>query len=91
VYQPREDDPYDGRWDDVLVWGDAFVGFMRAAPLDGGGESWHLGHASFPSAWAQGPDGYVYMMALSEEPSGENPEEVSGLPSPLHRALLADE
>lgn len=90
VYRPNDDDRYDGRWNDVLVWGDAFVGFMRAAPLDGGGESWHLGHVPFPSAWTQGPDGYVYMVALSDEPDAENPSNVSGLPSPLHRAVLAE-
>ncbi len=90
IYQPRGDDPYAGRWNDVLVWGDAFVGFMRAAPLDGGGESWHLAHAPFPSAWAQGPDGFVYMIGLSDEPPSKNPDDVSGLPSPLYRAVLAD-
>lgn len=88
IYQGRDDDPYEGRWNDVLVWGDAYVGFMRASPLDGD-ESWHLGHVPFPSAWAQGPDGYVYMVALSEEPDDEDPSNVSGLPSPLHRAVLA--
>ena len=90
VYQPNAADPYAGRWDDVLVWGDAYVGFVRASPLDGDGVGWHVAHVPFPSAWAQGPDGYVYMIALSEEPDAENPDNVSGLPSPLHRAVLAD-
>ena len=91
IYQERPDDPYDGRWNDVLVWGDAFVGNVRAAELDGDPEGWHIGHLDFPSAWAQGPDGYVYVVALSELPSDEDPNDVSGEPSPLLRAVLADE
>jgi glucose/arabinose dehydrogenase len=89
VYQPNDQDRYAGLWNEVLVFGDAFVGFMRAAPLGGSGESWHLGHLRFPSAWAQGPDGYVYVATLSEEPSAGDPEQVSGRPSPMWRATLA--
>ncbi|MEJ7734621.1 MAG: PQQ-dependent sugar dehydrogenase [Polyangiaceae bacterium] len=89
VYEPNDNDRYAGLWNDVLVFGDAFVGFMRAAPLGGSGESWHLGHLRFPSAWAQGPDGYVYAFTLSEEPSAKDPQDVSGRPSPLWRATLA--
>jgi len=87
IYRPREDDPYDGLWDDVVVFGDAYVGFVRAAPLDALDESWHLGHMNFPTAWGQAPDGFVYMSAYPGEPpedpgSGEPP-------SPLYRVTLA--
>ena len=89
IYEPNDNDPYDGRWNDTLVWGDAFVGFMRAAPLDGSGSSYHIAHYPFPSAWAQAADGYVYMAGLSEEPEAEEPTMVSGLPSPLFRVVPA--
>lgn len=88
VYEPNDKDPYQGLWNEVLVFGDAFVGFMRAAPLGGEGESWHIGHMQIPSAWAQAPDGYVYVFALSEEPSAGEPDKVSGKPSPFWRAVL---
>jgi hypothetical protein len=71
IYQPNENDPYDGLWDDVMVFGDAYVGFMRAAPLDEPARSWHIGHMAFPTAWGQGPDGFVYMTAYSNEPPDE--------------------
>ncbi len=87
IYRPTPDDPYAGLWNGVLVWGDAFVGFMRASKIDGDPGGWHLGHQPFPSAWDQGPDGYVYMVALSAEPDPKDPIG-TGLPSPLRRALL---
>lgn len=80
-------DPYDGLWDDVLVFGDAYVGFMRAVELDKPDASWHLGHMPFPSAWMQAPDGYVYVATLSKEPDAKDPSNVSGRPSPLLRAV----
>lgn len=87
IYRPQDGDPYDGRWNDVIVFGDAFVGFMRAARLNTPTESWHLAHLGFPSGWGQGPDGYVYVTALSEEPDAREPDQVSGLPSPLLRIV----
>ncbi len=87
IYHPQDNDPYEGRWNDVLVFGDAFVGFMRAAKLDDPKKSWHLGHLDFPSAWGQAPDGYVYVVALSAEPNAKEPDKVSGLPSPLNRIV----
>ncbi|MFO0615289.1 MAG: PQQ-dependent sugar dehydrogenase [Polyangiaceae bacterium] len=87
IYRPTENDPYQGLWNDVLVWGDAFVGFMRASKLDGDPNGWHLGHHPFPSAWDQGPDGFVYMVSLSAEPDPKDPVGM-GPPSPLRRAVL---
>lgn len=87
IYRPTPGDPYLGLWNDVLVWGDAFVGFMRASRIDGEPDGWHLGHQPFPSAWDQGPDGYVYMVALSAEPDPMDPVG-GGSPSPLQRAVL---
>jgi hypothetical protein len=86
IYQPNAADPYLGLWNDVVLWGDAIVGFMRASEIDGDPAGWHVGHVPFPSAWAQAPDGFVYMIALSEEP---DPDEPGGRrPSPLRRATL---
>lgn len=90
IYKPNDNDRYQGFWNDVLVWGDAFVGFMRASEVDKDADGWHLGHVQFPSAWDQGPDGYVYMVSLSEEPDAGEPGNVSGLPSPLYRAMLVE-
>lgn len=90
IYQGSEgdDDPYDGLWDDVMVFGDAYVGFMRAAAIDAPSDSWHIGHMTFPTAWAQAPDGYVYVTSYSNEPPDEpgtgEPE------SRLYRIVLDD-
>ena len=85
IYQPIEDDPYEGLWNDVVVWGDAYVGFMRAAELDDLANSWHLGHMQFPTAWGQAPDGFVYLTSYPAEP----PEDVGSgePPSPLYRIV----
>jgi hypothetical protein len=85
IYRPTENDPYDGLWNDVVVWGDAYVGFMRAADIDDLANSWHLGHMQFPTAWGQAPDAFVYVTSYPAEPpddagSGEPP-------SPLYRVV----
>ncbi|MGB8332830.1 MAG: PQQ-dependent sugar dehydrogenase [Polyangiales bacterium] len=88
IYQSREDDPYRGLWDEVVVFGDAYVGFMRAASLADLTQSWHLGHLEFPTAWGQAPDGFVYVTAYGDEP----PDDLSSdeLPSPLYRLVPAE-
>ncbi|MGB5810332.1 MAG: PQQ-dependent sugar dehydrogenase [Polyangiales bacterium] len=88
IYQPNDDDPYEGMWNDVVVFGDAYVGFMRAAEIDALGDSWHLAHLDFPTAWGQAPDGFVYVTSYPAEP----PDEVGsgGPPSPLYRIELDD-
>jgi hypothetical protein len=85
IYQPTENDRYDGLWDDVVVWGDAYVGFMRAAELDDPANSWHLGHLQFPTAWGQAPDGFVYVTSYSNEPPKDGPPGAST--SPLYRIV----
>lgn len=84
-YAPNERDPYGGRWDGVITFGDAFVGYIRAARADGAGESWAAGHWQFTTGWAQAPDGYVYVTAL-----GTWPVDAPVTPSPILRAVLAD-
>jgi hypothetical protein len=88
IYEPREGDPYEGLWNDVMVFGDAYIGFMRAAPIADPSQSWHLGHMNFPTAWGQAPDGFVYVTAYPGEPPDETGDEVP--PSPLYRVELAE-
>lgn len=85
IYKPNDKDPYKGRWNDVLVFGDTFVGFVRAKPIKGDELDYHVAHLHYPSGWAQGPDGYVYVAALgaTQEKNMEVPES-----SPIYRAVL---
>ncbi|MEZ4468053.1 MAG: PQQ-dependent sugar dehydrogenase [bacterium] len=84
-YRPNDLDPYGGRWDEVVTFGDAFVGYIRARRADGQGESWHVAHHPFVTGWSQGPDGFVYVTAL-----GTWPVDAPIAPSPIMRAVLAD-
>jgi glucose/arabinose dehydrogenase len=86
IYQENANDRYDGRWNDVMTFGDTYVGFLRGKRIDKPNEDWAIGHIQWATAWAQGPDGYVYVMALDDFPI---PEDDSALPSPLWRAVLA--
>lgn len=85
AYAPHPDDPYDGRWDGVVTFGDAYVGSVRAAPATGEGESWHAGHLPLVTGWAQAPDGYVYVTTLGTLPR-QDPTHLST----IRRAVLAD-
>lgn len=89
IYQPTDNDPYQGLWNDVVVWGDAYVGFVRAAELDDLANSWHVGHMGFPTAWGQAPDGFVYVTSYPTEPPDDPAP--NGRPSPLHRIELSEE
>lgn len=81
---PVEPDPYGGRFDEVMLFGDAFVGYVRGRSLDGG-ESWPVGHLHFATGFATGPDGYVYATAL-----GTWPIDAPVTPSPILRAVPVD-
>lgn len=76
-------DRYRGRWHDVMLFGDAFVGWVRGRRVDGSGDSFAVGHLHFATAFAQGPDGYVYATAL-----GTWPVDAPVMPSPILRAVL---
>jgi hypothetical protein len=88
MYEPRDGDPYQGRWDGVLTYGDGYTGFVRAHDTDpqASEDDWHAGHLVMPTGWAQGPDGYVYVTALGTWPI-DMPDEV---PSPIFRAVLSE-
>lgn len=85
VYEPNDNDRYQGRFDDVLLFGDFFVGFVRGRRADGTGESWPVGHLVFASAFRQAPDGYVYASAF-----GTWPVEGPVNPTTFYRAVLAE-
>ncbi|MFN3198780.1 MAG: PQQ-dependent sugar dehydrogenase [Bradymonadia bacterium] len=66
-------DRYDGLWHDVIVYGDAFTGFVRGRaahgpPGRGADRDWAVGHVPMATGWAVGPDGYVYVSALGSWP-----------------------
>ncbi len=88
IYQPIEEDPYRGLWNDVMVFGDGLVGFVRAATLDDPSASWHAGHMTLPTAWGQAPDGFVYVTAYPTAPPDAPGEEEP--PAPLYRVVLAN-
>lgn len=83
-HRPAGDDPYRGLWRDVALFGDLYVGYVRAIPLDGG-DSFAVGHLHFATSFAPGPDGYVYVSAL-----GTWPVDAPIRPSPIFRAVLDD-
>lgn len=87
IRQPADGipDPYGGRWNGIMTYGDHYVGFIRARNL-ATGEDWHAGHLGYASAWAQGPDGFVYASALFGWPP---PEEGHAPPGALYRIVLA--
>lgn len=85
AYEPNANDPYQGLFDDVLVFGDFFMGFVRGRRMDGEGQSWPVGHLWQATAWRQGPDGYVYASTMGTWPTDRTPVQ----PSPLYRAVLA--
>jgi len=96
IYRPAapgaENDPYLGRWRDVLVFGDWATGFVRGRRVGAVGEpdegqDWPVGHLHHATGFAQGPDGFVYATALGTWPANRETE----TPSPLLRAVLADE
>jgi glucose/arabinose dehydrogenase len=85
VYRRAGGDRYDGRMDDILVFGDAFSGFVRARRLDGGAPSFHVGHLWGATAMAEGPDGYLYVTALGTWPV-DAPTHIA----PIYRVVLGD-
>ena len=86
VHQSGTPDPYQGKWNNVLLFGDVYAGFLRGIRLGFlGGRSWHVGHLEGATAWDQGPDGYVYAFTIEGLPL----DEVSQ-PSGFYRAVLAE-
>jgi hypothetical protein len=62
-YEDCGNDRYGGAMTGVYVFGDLFAGWVRGAVIDDTGKKAvdrNLGNVSGLSAWAQGPDGYLY-------------------------------
>jgi glucose/arabinose dehydrogenase len=85
VYKPNDADPYRGLWNDTLVFGDMFSGFVRARPVNGETASVHVGHLWLATSMAQGPDGYVYATGL-----GTWPTDAPMRLAPIYRVELKD-
>ena len=70
-HQPGDGpDPYGGRLAGRVIWGDAIAGFVRLARFDDSGtvtEDRPLGHLDWPTAWGQGPGGYVYALSYGSD------------------------
>jgi glucose/arabinose dehydrogenase len=72
AYQPNREDPYGGLLDDHVLFGDVYVGFVRARSLVNRDEpSFHVGHLLGPTGWGQGVDGYVYVWTMGTIPGLE--------------------
>ncbi len=66
VYDSRrsEADPYDGKLEDRVLFGDMCLGFLRLLDVDARGETVHdvhVGHLGQMTGADQAPDGYFYV------------------------------
>ena len=80
---PNTPDPYRGRWKNVLVFGDAFSGFVRARPIDGSTNSYPVGHVTYLTGMAQAP-----MVMCTPRLSGTWPVDAPMTASPIYRIVL---
>jgi glucose/arabinose dehydrogenase len=73
AYDARGGDRYDGLLTDRVLFGDSCLGYVRAIELSDAGEvvfDAHLAHLVAPTSWAQGPDGYLYVVTYGGCGSG---------------------
>jgi len=71
-YPRMDEDPYGGRLADAILIGDFYAGWVRAIRIDDDGRivsDHHLAHVAGPSAWAVGPDSYIYVVKLRQTES----------------------
>ncbi len=64
---PVEGDPYDGRLDDHLLFGDLHTGFVRMLHLASDGSvlgDRPVAHLNHGHAWDRGPGGYLHVMTF---------------------------
>lgn len=86
-YLARSGDRYEGTMTGRVLWGDFAMGFVRVIELDAANQvraEGNVGHFETPSAWREGPDGYLYVASLG----GTDPE--APAPGALYRAVLRD-
>ncbi len=87
IYQENDEDPYSGKLNDYLLFGDVYIGFVRAALVtDRKKPSFNVGHIVWPSGWAQGPDGYIYVWTM-----GTTPQTEAEAPGGFYRVRLAED
>jgi|GEM_PF-1021908 len=68
-YRPTPTDQYGGLLTGTMLYGDFYVGFVRAIAVGADGtvsDDRHVGHVEFPVAWQQGRDGYLYVGTMYE-------------------------
>lgn len=87
MYEDRGNDRYDGRLTDRVLFGDLCVGWVRAIQVDDGHLvlDAHAGHLEYPAGWAQGEDGYLYVVT-----HGHCVWNKPATDSTLYRVRLAD-
>lgn len=87
-YLPNSADPYRGRLDNRVMFGEYCVGFVRMGEADDEGAlvvDQHLGHLDTPGQWRQGPDGYMYAITFGRcQTDIERPQDTA---SRLYRAV----
>lgn len=86
MVEPRDNDPYQGRLDNTLLYGDLCLGYVRGLVVDAQGQvqdDVHLGHKPNLSGWDVGPDGYLYAASFGACESKFGPQ-----PSSLYRVKL---
>jgi glucose/arabinose dehydrogenase len=67
VYEGGGGDPYGGRLQDTLLYGDMCLGYVRGLKADAAGavvSDQHLGHMANLSGWDVGPGGYLYAVTF---------------------------
>jgi hypothetical protein len=68
VYDSPSRDRYFGFHDDLLIFGDFFMGWVRGLRVDADGQvtdDLFLGHLPAVTSWRVAPDGYMYALTLS--------------------------
>jgi hypothetical protein len=73
AYEDHGNDPYDGLLTGRVLFGDSCLGYVRALEVDAAGDvvfDAYLGHLVAPTSWAQGPDGYLYVVTYGGCGSG---------------------
>ncbi|MEM9073205.1 MAG: PQQ-dependent sugar dehydrogenase [Myxococcota bacterium] len=74
AYVAGSDDPYEGFFDERIVFGDTCLGWVRGAWADGSGavvRDEFLAHLAHITSWVQGTDGFFYVSTFGSCDSRE--------------------